>query len=123
MPDEKPSAALDMQAVDRLFWTCEGGIYKRIDEIRELLELLMEKCPAVLLQHNEILMCLQSQDVFLTRLLELIPHLQPLSSEAIPSFPRDFPSIEAQQAILLSHWKKTGVVRKKPLPIPTSTTA
>lgn len=45
-----------------------GGIYKRIDENRELLELLQEKAPEFLNQHSWIEGWIKSQDGFLNDL-------------------------------------------------------
>lgn len=50
-----------------------GGVYKRIDENRELLELLQEKAPDFLQQHFWVEGWLQSQDGFLNDLARSIP--------------------------------------------------
>lgn len=51
----------------------EGGIYKRIDENRELLELLMAEAPQVLAAKPWIVGWLESQDRFLRDIESAVP--------------------------------------------------
>lgn len=48
----------------------EGGIFKRIDENRELAELLARNAPQLLKEHPAVMTWLKSQDHFLSELAE-----------------------------------------------------
>lgn len=48
----------------------EGGVFKRIDENRELLELLERQAPDLLQQHPQLVGWLRSHDTFLTALAD-----------------------------------------------------
>jgi hypothetical protein len=67
-----------------------GGVFKRIDENRELLELLFDRAPQVLEQHPWVIGWLASQDVFLVSLAETakVETLTPLRR----AFPRPWPA-------------------------------
>jgi hypothetical protein len=74
-----------------------GGVYKRIDENRELLELLNAKAPEFVAAHPWIKGWLQSHDAFLTQLTLDIPiddgEFQPASHFGNDTFPRPWPVI------------------------------
>ncbi len=64
-----------------------GGVYKRIDENRELLAVLQRDCPAFLAKHWWVEGWLARQDDFLTALAEassIPPHWH-------PGYPRPWP--------------------------------
>lgn len=71
-----------------------GGVYKRIDENRELLELLEEKAPDFLREHFWVEGWLQSQDLFLNNLAESIPadSKLPRFNVVEGKFPRPWPA-------------------------------
>lgn len=61
-----------------LFWILakvEGGIYKRLDEHREMTEFLEDCAPDILAQHPCLRNWLDSQDVFLCQLEKTLPVL------------------------------------------------
>lgn len=68
----------------------EGGIFKRIDENRELLELLEDKAPEVLNQYCWIVSWLQSQDRFLSE-LATVEGVAPSVRRRTSDFPRPWP--------------------------------
>lgn len=70
--------------------TREGGIFKRIDENRELLELLEEKAPEVLNQYSWIVAWLQAQDRFLSE-LATVEGVAPPVMRRTSDFPRPWP--------------------------------
>lgn len=65
----------------------QGGIYKRIDENRELLELLQREAPELLAKQPWIVGWLESQDGFLCDLESAVP----LSDVQFPKRTSDFP--------------------------------
>lgn len=78
-----------------------GGIFKRIDENRELLELIQEKAPVFFKENSWVEGWLQSQDGFLNDLAKFVPadaellrfKAQEANSrhEGSPSYPRPWP--------------------------------
>ena len=79
-----------------------GGIYKRIDENRELLELLQAKAPDFLQAHDWVYGWLQHNDKFLTD-LEAVTRAalhgrEDLTFRARHGFPRSWPSVCAGPA-------------------------
>ena len=66
-----------------------GGIYKRIDENRELLHLLMEKHPEVLAKSPWIEGWVRSNDHYFLTLLHSLG--LPLYRTGYPNMPRPFP--------------------------------
>ncbi|MFM0077221.1 hypothetical protein PQQ86_39415 [Paraburkholderia sediminicola] len=62
-----------------------GGVYKRIDENRELAELLRDQAPAFLGRQPWVLDWLQANDDFLCRLAEAVP----ISDGQFPALPDD----------------------------------
>lgn len=78
-----------------------GGIFKRIDENRELLELLREKAPSLLASHFWIESWLKSQDEFLSELATQVPSHDvrfPATNAGQPGhkFPRPWPEQAVQ---------------------------
>jgi hypothetical protein len=78
-----------------LGWT-GGGVHKRIDENRELLELLCAEAPELVIQHPYLVNWLHSQDEFLSELASTVPIREGrfLSQTTDPrrAFPRPWPS-------------------------------
>lgn len=72
-----------------------GGVYKRIDENRELLELLQREAPDFLAKHFEVVGWLKSQDEFLRELEAVAPltdvQFPQRTSPSERSFPRPWP--------------------------------
>ena len=77
-----------------------GGVYKRIDENRELLELLGEQAPSFLETHPWVVSWLQSHDEFLCQLALDVPLENALFLPGHPhgaaAFPRPWPELERQ---------------------------
>ena len=69
-----------------------GGVYKRIDENREFLELLNEKAPALVANHPWLVGWFESQDEFLCELASAVPVVEavfiPDDTNAPSTFPR-----------------------------------
>lgn len=74
----KAPEAIKAAEIDRLLQS-EGGAGKRLDEHRELVELLRKKAPDLLQQHPWVNGWLESQDSYLDRLYRLA-----LRRKAIP---------------------------------------
>lgn len=80
-----------------------GGVFKRIDENRELLELLRIKAPALMTSHSWVEGWLKSQDEFLSELAAQVP-LDDMQFAATPAehpgqkFPRPWPAESVQSA-------------------------
>lgn len=70
-----------LDAIKRLVARSEGGVYKRIDENRELVEYLCTSAPEFVKAHPWIFSWLVAQDVFLCNLAEMCPPTER------PSFP------------------------------------
>lgn len=62
-----------LSSVRRILGWTGGGVHKRIDENRELLELLREKAPEFLQQHPWVTGWLKSNDAFFVELAEAVP--------------------------------------------------
>ncbi|WP_231853264.1 hypothetical protein [Erwinia tasmaniensis] len=67
----------------------EAGILKRLDENRELLELLYSDAPELMKQKPWIRGWLESQDVFLVKVAEAVN--VPTKGDSIHPYPRPFP--------------------------------
>lgn len=86
-----------MDKVQKIIQHCEGGIYKRIDENRELLELIKREAPDFLRTHSWVKYWIKSQDEFLTTLADAVPHEKNDCSFSAAlmhpdlQFPRNFP--------------------------------
>lgn len=85
-----------MRKVRKIIGLNGGGVYKRIDENRELLELLTEKAPDLLASHPWVVSWLDSQDQFLCELASVVPVTEgvfiPGSPHTPPVFPRPWPA-------------------------------
>lgn len=80
-----------------------GGLYKRIDENRELMELLRREAPDLVAQHPEIANWLQAHDDFFCELESAMPPSdmrfgprQPMPGSEQPGFPRSWPGGDAE---------------------------
>lgn len=85
--------------VDAIIGFHEGGVYKRIDEGRELLTLLQEKCPNMIETHPWIEGWFKSQDNFLNALAAAGPDEHLFQKKDQPSFPRPWPNPPKQHVI------------------------
>ena len=76
-------------------WTA-GGVHKRIDENRELLELLMREAPGFMGRNSWVTHWLKSNDEFFVELETLIPiedgRFFGKTKNANGNFPRPFPA-------------------------------
>ncbi|PNE59917.1 hypothetical protein A8H39_01860 [Paraburkholderia fungorum] len=81
--------------VRRILGWVGGGVHKRIDENRELLELLRNEVPDFIASHPEVVNWLQSQDDFLCELADAVPisegRFLGLMKNSIAPFPRPWP--------------------------------
>lgn len=72
-----PDRELDNRGKDgspeRIVGWHNGGVYKCIDENRELLELLLEKAPDFLAEHPWVINWIEAQDEFLVDISKAIP--------------------------------------------------
>lgn len=87
-----------------------GGIYKRIDENRELLELLQREAPSLLATHPEAVSWLDSQDGFLRDIQAVVPLTEVQFPQRVSpsgkSFPRPWPlSCTTQPGTAANIWK------------------
>jgi len=95
-----------------------GGVYKRIDENRELLELLRREAPDLVTKHPEIIGWLQSHDNFFCELEAVMPPedvqfgpRQQMQGSDYPGFPRPWPGDDAEslrRQIMFSTGGNTG---------------
>jgi len=84
-----------LETVKQILARCGGGIYKRIDENRELLELLQKEAPELLEKQPWIMGWLESQDDFLCKLESAVPLADVQFRKQVGvrgcSFPRPWP--------------------------------
>ncbi len=88
--------------IKRVLGWMGGGVYKRIDENRELMELLRREAPDLVATHPEIVHWLQAHDDFFCGLeaalapkdVQFSPR-PPLPGSGIPGFPRPWPGDDA----------------------------
>jgi hypothetical protein len=77
----------------------QGGVYKRIDENRELLMLLQTKAPDLLAECPWVVRWLESTDDFLVHLEQVAPVIEPQfgphQSGGGHLFPRAWPAVHA----------------------------
>lgn len=78
-----------LKAVEDVLTRSHRGIHKRIDENRELLDLLQSRAPEFLEKHFWVEGWLRSQDEFLADLLAALPIANPIPSA---NFPRPWPT-------------------------------
>lgn len=79
-----------------------GGIHKRIDENRELLELLDREAPVLLHAHPYIIHWIRSNDDFLSAIEEIVtaedaPFKKRAASHYLGIYPRKWPDVSSQQ--------------------------
>lgn len=79
-----------LEKVRSILGQSEGGIYKRIDENRELVELLQKQAPTLLALNPWIVGWLKSQDTFLNDLASAV-NLDDLAFGERSDFPRPWP--------------------------------
>lgn len=88
--------AAKLEDVIQVIKTSERGVYKRIDENRELLELLQEECPDFIERHFWIKGWLAAQDRFLSELADVSGVDNTIAHEIHGrSYPRLFPKKDA----------------------------
>jgi hypothetical protein len=80
----------ELKAIDDVMGYTEGGIYKRIDENRELLELFIRDAPGFLESRPWVRSFIQHNDEFLQALSKCVPPSHPFIG-ASPTFPRPWP--------------------------------
>ena len=85
--------AASTETVTDVLETHYGGIYKRIDENRELLELLQQEAPELLKEKFWIDGWIKSQDGFLCDLAKFAPSERPMIVEG--RYPRPWPGKKA----------------------------
>ena len=82
--------------VRRILGWSGGGVHKRIDENRELLELLRDNAPEFVQEHPWIVNWLQSQDEFLSELASAVPIMEgrflAQTRNPVGVFPRPWPA-------------------------------
>ena len=82
-----------------------GGIYKRIDENRELLELLQREAPELLAKQPWVVSWLESQDGFLRDLESAVPltdvQFPKQANTSGRSFPRPWPTVQNENAAVV----------------------
>ncbi len=90
-------AFMQLKKIQQVLGWTSGGIYKRIDENRELLELLLKEAPDLIGRRPEVVHWIAAQDEFLMDLVSTIP---PKTSRFDPreglgkdrGFPRPWPA-------------------------------
>ncbi len=86
------SNAESLQAIGNVVSQVGRGVFKRIDENRELLELLKSRCPEFLEQHFWVEGWIRSQDEFLTAIADASgAHKPPRVSGNESAYPRPWP--------------------------------
>lgn len=100
--------------IKRILGWVGGGVNKRIDENRELLELLRREAPDLVAKHPEIVNWLQSNDDFLCELHAVVPledaQFKSLAKGLGTGFPRPWPGEDTEslrRQIMFSTWGKT----------------
>lgn len=87
-----------LKKTQRILGWMSGGIYKRIDENRELLELLRDEAPGLIEKHPEVVHWLQAHDDFFMQFAEELPPKEvqfdlrrPVKGGSDRGFPRPWP--------------------------------
>lgn len=82
-----------LRKIDDVSGRIGRGVYKRIDENRELLELLKHDAPDLLLNRGNVEGWLRSHDDFFTELEKIVHIPNPWSRKQLPGFeyPRPWP--------------------------------
>lgn len=86
----------------------ERGIWKRVDENRELLEFLQEHAPALLERFPFIEIWIGNQDIFLMNLLRLL-ELPENGPGLGPGFPRKWPGMDSIYSVYM--WFPTEIAK------------
>lgn len=95
-----------LKALEEVLTHSHRGIHKRIDENRELLELLQGHAPEFLEKHLWVEGWLRSHDGFLADLLAALPVANPVASE---NFPRPWPTVlKANAAVVQCNLSTPG---------------
>ena len=85
-----PAPQIPLSEIEAILRHEEGGIYKRIDEHRELLQLLQHCAPNLLTHHPWIIHWLRSQDSFLCRVANTLAD-SPTGFDGLGIAPRPWP--------------------------------
>lgn len=92
-----------LQNLKRILGWMSGGVYKRIDENRELMELLRREAPDLVAKHPEIVHWLQAHDDFFCELEAAMPPKdvqfgprRQMPGSDYPGFPRPWPGDNAE---------------------------
>lgn len=88
-----------MRRVDEVLQASHRGIYKRIDENRELLELLQNEAPELLAKRPWIVGWLESQDGFLLDIAKAVGY--PPKHEQHHDYPRPWPGRERDGTVVI----------------------
>lgn len=92
------SAKKKLAAAQRVMEKSQMGIYKRIDENREFLEMLQERAPGFLKEHFWVEGWIKSQDIFLNDLLAAIPVQNNFDGDRL-AYPRIWPKKPADETL------------------------
>lgn len=84
------TARAKLKAIEEIMARSQRGVHKRIDENRELLELLKEQAPEFLEKHFWVEGWLRSQDEFLNDLQKAVQVPNPFDGRQI-EYPRPWP--------------------------------
>lgn len=87
-----------LKALEKVLTHSHRGIHKRIDENRELLELLQSHAPGFLEKNFWVEGWLRGQDGFLADLLATLPVANPVASG---NFPRPWPTVLKKSAVVV----------------------
>lgn len=92
-------STIELQEIHRILSQHQGGIYKRIDEGRELLVLLQEAAPVLLAAFPRIECWIHKQDDFLVQLscVSSDPEANPVPGYG---FPRPLPKMKYSHVII-----------------------
>lgn len=102
-----------------------GGVYKRIDENREVVELLHREAPDLVAKHPEIIGWLQSHDDFLCKLEATLPPddvqfrpRQQMEGNGNPGFPRPWVIDDAESLRRQTTFSTQGKTEREQGPVP-----
>ncbi len=91
-----------LKRIPKILGLTGGGVYKRIDENRELLELLQREDPEFLKKHFEVVGWIKANDEFFTELADLINlkegHFLSQEQQQSWRFPRPWPTIQQPES-------------------------
>ena len=90
-----------LRAVDDVTSRIGRGVFKRIDENRELLELLKVRCPQFMAEHPWVEGWLESHDDFFVELAKATRAINPFEEQnrrGLCSFPRPWPGQRRRQS-------------------------